>query len=88
MIVYRLVCQLRGRGSNLHPLANSAVMSTGTLHCEWEDQAVWERSGQPPASAEAKKLKSLTLHIRGCLSGYHKRQMDQEFDDIRWQQRR
>src|SRR6218665_1778535 len=62
-----------GQGRNLvdfcstcAPLANSAMMSTLTAHCQWEDETVRERTGQPPSCAEAKKMKSLTLHTHGC----------------------
>ena len=48
------------------PLANSAMMSTLTVHCQWEDEMVRERTGHPPSCAEAKKMKSLTLHTHGC----------------------
>src|SRR6218665_535231 len=41
------------------PLANSAIMSTLTVHCQWEDEAVRDRTGHPPSYAKAKKLKSL-----------------------------
>ena len=49
------------------PLANSAMTSTLTVHCQWEDETVRERTGHPPSYAEAKKMKSLTLHTHGCL---------------------
>jgi len=53
---------------HLHPLANSAMMSTLTaVHCQWEDETVRGRTGHPPSYAEAKKMKSLTLHTHGCL---------------------
>jgi len=48
------------------PLANSAMMSTLTAHCQWEDETVRESTGHPPSYAEAKKMKSLTLHTHGC----------------------
>src|SRR6218665_2480318 len=51
------------------PLANSAMMSPLTAHCQWEDETVRERTGQPPSYAEAKKMKSLTLHTHGCAIG-------------------
>jgi len=34
---------------HLGPLANSATMSTLTAHCQWEDETVSERTGQPPS---------------------------------------
>ena len=51
------------------PLAYSATMSTGTLtlHCQWEDEAVRERTGHPRWYVGAQKMKSLTLHTHGCL---------------------
>src|SRR6218665_1671583 len=49
------------------PLANSAIMSTLTEHCQWEDETVKERTGHPPSYAEAKKMKPLTLQAQGCL---------------------
>ena len=48
------------------PLANSAMMSTLTVHCQWEDETTRERTGHPPSYAEAKKMKSLTFHIQAC----------------------
>src|SRR6218665_915042 len=42
------------------------MMSTLTAHCQWEDETVRERTGHPPSYAEAKKVKSLTLHTHGC----------------------
>jgi len=44
------------------PLDNSAMMSTLTAHCQWEDETVRERTGHKPSYDEAKKMKSLTLH--------------------------
>ena len=81
MVSSVLNCQSRGLGvqiqaraeiwfenSALHaPLANSAMMSTLTLHCQWENEMVRERTGRLPSYAEAKKMKSLTLHTHGCL---------------------
>jgi len=43
---------------HLHPLGNSAMMSTPTIHCQWEDEMVREGTGLPPFLAEAKKTKS------------------------------
>ena len=51
----------------LRPLANSAMMSTLTAHCQWEDETARERTGHPPSYAVAKKMKSLTFHTHGCL---------------------
>ena len=42
------------------PPANSAMMSTLTVHCLWEDDMVRERTGLCPQYAEAKKIKSPT----------------------------
>src|SRR5678815_2388966 len=36
-----------------------------TVHCLWEDETVMERIGHLPSYAEAKKMKSLTLHTHG-----------------------
>ena len=49
----------------LAPLANSAIMSTLNVHCQWEDETVRERTGHPAPYAEAKKMKSLTLYTHG-----------------------
>ena len=51
---------------HLHPLANSVIMNTLTVHCRWEDEMVRERTGHPPSCTEAKKMKSLTPHAHGC----------------------
>ena len=51
---------------HLRPLANSAIMSTLTARCPWKDETVRERTDHPPSYAEAKKMKSLTLHTHGC----------------------
>src|SRR6218665_3960281 len=48
------------------PVANSAMMSTLTAHCQWVDNTLRERIGHPPSYAEAKKMKSLTLHTHSC----------------------
>jgi len=42
-------------------------MSTLTVHCQWEDETVRERTGHAPSYAKAKKMKSMTLHAHGCL---------------------
>jgi len=42
-------------------------MSTLTVQSCWEDERVRERTHYPPQSAEAKKMKSLTLHAYDCL---------------------
>ena len=52
---------------HLRPVANSAMMSTLTTHCQWEDETVRERTGHPPLYAVAKKMKSLVLHTHFCL---------------------
>src|SRR6218665_1662434 len=41
-------------------------MSTLTVHCQWEDEMAKERTGHLPSYAEAKKMKSLTLHTHSC----------------------
>jgi len=51
----------------LRPLANSAMMSTLTAHCQWEDETVREKTIHPPSYAVTKKMKSLTLHTHGYL---------------------
>jgi len=43
-------------------------MSTLTVSCQLEDEMARENTGHPPSYAEAKKKKSLTLHMHGCLS--------------------
>src|SRR6218665_455919 len=48
------------------PLSSSAMMSTLTVYCQWEDKMVRERTGHPPSYAEVKKMKSLTLHTHDC----------------------
>ena len=48
------------------PQANSAIMSTLTAHYKWEDEMVRKRTIHLPSSAEAKKMKLLTLHTQGC----------------------
>jgi len=40
----------------VRPIIKSAVMSTLTAHCTWEDHAVLEITSHPPSYAEAKKL--------------------------------
>ena len=52
---------------HLRPLANSDMMSTLTAYCQREDETVRKRICHPPSYAEAKKMKSLTLHTHGCL---------------------
>jgi len=47
-------------------LLHLAVVSTLTIHCQWEDETARERTGHPISYAVAKKMKSLTLHTRGC----------------------
>src|SRR6218665_116115 len=78
--VSMLDCQSRGLGFksrpkekfdsrfllHLHLLANSAIMGTLTIHCQWEDETARKRTGHPPSYAEAKTIKSLTLHTHGC----------------------
>src|SRR6218665_134868 len=43
------------------------MMSTLIVHCRWDDEMARERTGHPPTYAEAKKMKSTTLHTHGCL---------------------
>ena len=75
-------CQSRGSGCKIPtraeicieisappaPLANSAMMSTRTVHCQWEGETVRERTGHPPSYGEAKKMKSLELNTHGQCS--------------------
>jgi len=79
--VVMLDCQSKGSGFksqprqkfgsrfplHLHPLANSAMMSTLIIHCQWEDEMMRERTGHPPSYAKANKMKSLALHAHDCL---------------------
>src|SRR6218665_1264665 len=60
---------VRDLSSICAPIANSAMMSKLTAHCQWVDETVWVRTGHahPPSYAEAKKIKSLTLYTQGCL---------------------
>ena len=44
------------------PLANSAMMSTLTVHCHLEDEKVREMTCYSPSYAKARKMKSLRLH--------------------------
>jgi len=46
---------------HLRPLANSDMMGTLTIHCQWEDEMARERTGHPPSYAEDKKMKPPTL---------------------------
>jgi len=39
------------------PLENSAMMSTLTTLCQWEDETAKEKTGHSPAYAVAKKMK-------------------------------
>jgi len=52
---------------HLCPLAHSTMMSTQTIHCQWEDETVRERTGHPHSYAESKKMKLLTVRTHGCL---------------------
>src|SRR6218665_1605820 len=63
-----LDCQLGGSGFkfrpgqkfssrfllHLPPPAKSAMRSTLTVHCQWEDETMRERTGYPPSCAKAK----------------------------------
>src|SRR6218665_1552582 len=67
LVVSLLDCQLRGQGYksppeqiyvsrfllHLRPLANSAMTSTPTVHCQWEDEMARERTGHLPLYAKA-----------------------------------
>src|SRR6218665_751337 len=81
LVVSMLDCQSRGArfksrpqqkfGSrfllHVHPIANSAMMSTLAVYCQYEDETVRERTGHQPSCAGAKKMKLLKLHT----PGYH-----------------
>jgi len=43
------------------------MMSTLTTHCRQEDEKARERNGHPFLFADARKMKSLTLHTHGCI---------------------
>src|SRR6218665_1806363 len=51
---------------HLCPLANSSMMSTLTVHCQWEDETVRQRTGHPLSYTKAKKIKLLTPHTHRC----------------------
>src|SRR6218665_2824430 len=36
------------------------------MYMKWEDETARERTGHSPSYAEARKMKSLTLHTHGC----------------------
>src|SRR6218665_2928156 len=55
------------KNSPYFPFHNVGRSGTLTVHCQREDETVRERTGHPPSYAEAKKMKSLTLHTHGCL---------------------
>jgi len=42
------------------------MMSTLTVHCQWEVEMVRERTGHLPSYAKAKKMKLLTLQSHVC----------------------
>ena len=44
------------------PSQPSSMRNTTTARCQWEDETMRERTGHPPSHAEAKTMKSLTLH--------------------------
>jgi len=46
----------------LYSCTSPFVLYVLLLYCRWEDEAVRKRIGHPPSYAEAKKMKSLTLH--------------------------
>src|SRR6218665_1750427 len=50
----------------LCPVANSAMISTLTAHCQWKEETVREGTDHPTSYALAKKMKSLTLYTHGC----------------------
>jgi len=44
------------------PSQLSYILNTLTAHYQWEGETARERTGHPRSYAEAKKMKSLTLH--------------------------
>ena len=55
-----------------YTIANLAIMSTLTVHCQWEDETEDKETGKMAdysSPAEAKKMKSQTLHTIGYLKG-------------------
>src|SRR6218665_3178057 len=48
------------------PLANSAIMSTLAVHCQWEDVTVREKTGSLSSYAEAKKNIYIYIYIYIC----------------------
>src|SRR6218665_2364802 len=65
----------RGQGRNLvrdfcstcgvlRLLANVAMMSTLTAHCQWEDETVRERTGHLPSYAVANNMSSVSVSVR------------------------
>ena len=66
LVVSVLDCQSRGSGFESRIWQKFGSRFLHTAHCQWEDETVRERTGHPPSYAEAKKMKSLTLHTRGC----------------------
>jgi len=48
------------------PLANLAIISMLTLHCEREDERAREMAAHQPSYAKVKKIKSLTLQTHDC----------------------
>jgi len=76
-IPYQGICLCLGFLLHLRPLANSAIMSTLTINCRWEDETTMERAGYPPSCAEAKKMKLQTLHIMaGSLASLRKESLE------------
>ena len=53
--------------SSVAPSQMTSMLSTLTIHCQWGDEMARERTGHPLLYAKSKKMKSLTLHIHGCL---------------------
>jgi len=43
---------------HLRPQANSAMTSSQTIHCQWEDEMVRERTGYMPSYAKVKTMTS------------------------------
>lgn len=63
--IYHDLCKSRNdslRFLSCHFLASSVIMITLTMHCQWEDKVMKERTDHSPAFTEAKKFKLAILH--------------------------
>jgi len=43
------------------------MMGSLAVHCQWKEETVSQRNGHPLSYADAKKMKSLTLHAMAAL---------------------